>query len=234
MKKTGLLYTFIGKSGFALDPNISKMNIARIFINKCFELMRGLFYSRLFFKNSSGLVFIGKRINFSFAGMIITGPTLSLGNGIKINALSKNGVQIGRNVTLKDGVIIDCCGVLSEIGEGIKIGNNVGVSENVIFQVRGQINIEDDVIIGPGSVIVSENHNFSNSNSDLPIRQQGTTRHPINIGKGAWIGAKTVIISGANIGSNSIIAAGAVVNCDVPPNTIFGGVPAKFIKNINE
>ena len=47
-----------------------------------------------------------------------------------------------------------------------------------------------------------------------------------------WIGGNVTILPGVKIGNNTIIAAGAVVNKDVPDNAIFGGVPAKKIKDL--
>lgn len=47
-----------------------------------------------------------------------------------------------------------------------------------------------------------------------------------------WIGAAATILPGVTIGENSIVAAGAVVNKDVPANTIVGGVPAKILRAI--
>ena len=61
---------------------------------------------------------------------------------------------------MKDGVTIDCCGILSSVGDGIYIGDNVGISEQTLIQVRGRVEIHQDVIIGPGVKIISENHNF--------------------------------------------------------------------------
>ncbi len=55
---------------------------------------------------------------------------------------------------------------------------------------------------------------------------------PIHIGRNVWIGANVTILSGVTIGENAIVAAGAVVTKDVAPNTMVGGVPAKFIKQI--
>jgi acetyltransferase-like isoleucine patch superfamily enzyme len=54
---------------------------------------------------------------------------------------------------------------------------------------------------------------------------------PITIGNDVWIGANVIILDGVNIGDGAIIAAGAVVNKDVPPYSIYGGVPAKFIRH---
>ena len=57
---------------------------------------------------------------------------------------------------------------------------------------------------------------------------------PIHIKDRVWIGANATVVPGVTIGENSIVAAGAVVTKDVPPNTIVGGVPAKVLKRIDE
>lgn len=49
-----------------------------------------------------------------------------------------------------------------------------------------------------------------------------------------WVGSNATILQGVTIGDNAVIGAGAVVNCDVAANTVVGGVPARFIKNIEE
>lgn len=56
----------------------------------------------------------------------------------------------------------------------------------------------------------------------------------VKIGKNVWIGSHATILGGVNIGDNAVIAAGAVVNRDVPPNTVVAGVPARIIKHIEE
>ena len=53
---------------------------------------------------------------------------------------------------------------------------------------------------------------------------------PIKIGNHVWIGARATILKGVKIGDGAVVAAGAVVTRDVPPNTLVGGVPAKIIK----
>ncbi|MEE1084340.1 MAG: DapH/DapD/GlmU-related protein [Paludibacteraceae bacterium] len=54
----------------------------------------------------------------------------------------------------------------------------------------------------------------------------------IIIGDGTWIGARSTILSGVSVGKGCIIAAGSIVNKDVPDNTMVGGVPAKIIKRL--
>jgi acetyltransferase-like isoleucine patch superfamily enzyme len=88
----------------------------------------------------------------------------------------------------------------------------------------GGINIEDNVLIGPKVNLITENHPTD------PTQRKSLILQPIHIKNNAWIGAGATILPGVTIGENSIVAAGAVVNKDVPANTIVGGVPAKIIK----
>jgi acetyltransferase-like isoleucine patch superfamily enzyme len=53
----------------------------------------------------------------------------------------------------------------------------------------------------------------------------------IVIGDGVWFGARVTVLGGVTIGCGAIIAAGAVVNRSIPPFTIYGGVPAKKLKD---
>ncbi len=71
------------------------------------------------------------------------------------------------------------------------------------------------------------------------FRQQERYRHVIKFGKivihdNCFIGNNAIILPGVTIGPNSVVAAGAVVAKDVPPNTVVGGVPAKFISTVEQ
>ena len=55
---------------------------------------------------------------------------------------------------------------------------------------------------------------------------------PITIGNNVWIGAHATVLAGVTIGDNAVIAAGAVVNRDIPADTVAAGVPAKVIRKL--
>ena len=63
---------------------------------------------------------------------------------------------------------------------------------------------------------------------------QGEIRKGVTIEDGVWLGTRVIILDGVTVGKNSIVAAGSIVNKDVPPYTIVGGIPAKIIKNRKE
>jgi len=71
------------------------------------------------------------------------------------------------------------------------------------------------------------------------FRNQENYRNIIKFGKieiknNCFIGCRSTILPGVTVGENSIIAAGSVVNKSIPPNSVYGGVPAKYIMSTNE
>lgn len=116
----------------------------------------------------------------------------------------------------------------TDFGKNITIGNQVFINAGCKFQDQGGIFIDDGALIGHGVVLATLNHDLD------PARRQQLHPAPIRIGRNVWIGAGAVITSGVTIGDNAVVAAGAVVNRDVEAGTIVGGVPAKFIKRIDQ
>ncbi|CAH0205521.1 DapH/DapD/GlmU-related protein [Chryseobacterium sp. Bi04] len=111
-------------------------------------------------------------------------------------------------------------------GKHISIGKNVFINFDCTFLALGGITIEDDVLIGPKVSLITENHPLN------PQDRKGLIGKPILIKKNAWIGANATILPGVTIGENAVVAAGAVVSKNVPDNSIVGGIPAKFLKDI--
>lgn len=112
-------------------------------------------------------------------------------------------------------------------GMNTKIGKNVFINFDCVFLDLGGITIEDNVLIAPKVSLLSEGHPVS------PQSRQSLIPGRIHIKENAWIGAGATILPGVTIGKNAVVAAGAVVTKDVAANTIVGGIPAKFIKEID-
>jgi acetyltransferase-like isoleucine patch superfamily enzyme len=104
--------------------------------------------------------------------------------------------------------------------ENISLGRHVAIGHNVCFWNFGNIVIEQFCMIAAGVTISNGWHDKS---SLVPASGQ------VSIGAGCWIGVNATIVGAVSIGSNSIIGAGALVNKDVPPNSIVAGVPARVI-----
>lgn len=215
------------KQPFEIDSACNTKDLICILCSYFVRALRGEFL-KCGCKSSKGIVFAGANSRILHANHCSLGKSLNIGDNVAINALSKQGVVIGDNVTIKDNTIIECTAVLRSIAEGIKIGNNVGISQNCFFAAREMIEIGNDVIIGPGVSLFSENHNYERS--DKLIRLQGETRKAIVIEDDVWIGANATILAGVHIGKHSVIGAGAVVTKDIPSNSVYAGNPARSIK----
>lgn len=120
--------------------------------------------------------------------------------------LRKTGVKIGKNCDIHKDVIFGTEPYL------ISIGNNVKITWNVNF------------ITHDGGLWVLRNLGMVDRNADKYGR--------IVIKDNCNISWNVTIMPGVTIGENCVIAAGAVVTKDVPPNSIVGGVPARMIEDI--
>ena len=114
----------------------------------------------------------------------------------------------------------------TDCGKNIRIGKRVFINSGCKFQDQGGITIGDDVLVGHNCVIATLNHVMD------PDRRADMAPAPVKIGDKVWIGANVTILQGVTIGERAVIAAGAVVNKDVPHRTVVGGLPAKVIKHI--
>ncbi|WP_175963775.1 sugar O-acetyltransferase [Burkholderia pyrrocinia] len=114
-------------------------------------------------------------------------------------------------------------------GAGMKIGRNVFVNQNCTFYDLGGLEIGDDVMIGPNVSLITSSHPVEPSR-----RRDFVVAKPIAIERNVWVGAGATIIGGVTVGEHSVVAAGAVVTRDVPPNTLVGGNPATVIRSIAE
>lgn len=116
----------------------------------------------------------------------------------------------------------------TDCGKNLKIGKNVFFNSGVKIQDQGGVTIEDGTLIGHNVVIATLDHNLD------PEHRGNMLPAPIHIGKNVWIGANVTICRGVTIGDGAVIAAGAVVTTNVPENTVYGGIPAKLLKQIQE
>ena len=107
----------------------------------------------------------------------------------------------------------------------LTIGDDVGINEGVDIAAEREITIGDDVTIGDFvSIHDSDYHEV------WPGRPVSVA--PVVIGRNAWLGRRVTVLRGVTIGANAVVAAGAVVTADVAPNTLVGGVPARFIREL--
>lgn len=228
---TEKLFSFAGRKNLTLDSHLKSSEIASIVLTKGFAACRGKLLS-IPFGSQKGLIFIGKRSRIIGRSRIFTGRNLNVEDNVIINALAKDGVHLGNNVSIRSGTIIECAGVYRDLGERLVVGNNVGFAQNCFVAVRGPVEIGDNTIFGPSAKIFAENHNFRDPH--LPIVAQGETRKGVKIASGCWIGSSAIITDGVVLGSGCVVAAGSIVTKSFPAGSVLAGCPAKLIGNRND
>ena len=113
----------------------------------------------------------------------------------------------------------------------LEIGNKVAISNTSIIATKS-ILIGNNVIIGGGVTIVdSDFHSLNPQFWHTPSDETNMNCVGLIIRDNVFIGMNSIILKGVTIGCNVIIAAGSVVSKNIPDNQIWGGNPAKFIKN---
>ncbi len=102
------------------------------------------------------------------------------------------------------------------------IGNAVFINGNCFFENLAPVRIDQDTMIGPACLFLTNNHHGTTTNEPRPIR----------IGNGTWIGGGAKILPGVSVGCHSVVGAGAVVTRDVADHQTVVGVPAKPISQV--
>lgn len=157
---------------------------------------------------------------FEFLWMVIqvifVTNSLQISSRLRVTILRLFGARIGNNVTVRPGLKI-------KLPWQIKIGDDSWIGDSVWMDNHGEIEIGSNSIISQGCYLTTGSHD-AKKNMDLIVKN-------IKIGDGVWITARCVVLGGVNIGNNSIITVNSVVHKNIEPNVLYGGNPAKFIKD---
>lgn len=143
-------------------------------------------------------------------------------------------VSIGKNIKLKRNWRIECYprfGSL-QLSPQLSIGDNVIINYGFTAFVADKIEIGSNCIFAANVTLISENHGI-NPESEKPYHSQNLTTGPIFIGEGCWLGQNVCVLPGVHIGNKCIVGTNAVVNEDIPDNSIAVGIPAKVVKRYN-
>ena len=187
-----------------------------------------LIYSRLWTKLST----IRLRIYLWLSGCHVDKGLLVLGHYPFVEIGQDSSVDIGECFKINsshDAAMDIASHLIVKRNAKLTIGNYSGMNGALIY-CSSEITIGDYVNIGGGTKIIdSDFHPI-----DWLARAKGgwVASKPIHIGNYAFIGTNCIILKGVSIGEKSIVAAGSVVVKSIPEGQIWGGNPAKFIKNI--
>lgn len=135
---------------------------------------------------------------------------------LKVFLLRLFGAKMGSGITIKQGVNIKYPWFLS-------IGDFSWIGENVWIDNLCRVEIQSNVCISQGAMLLTGNHNYKRSTFDLMLGE-------INLQSGVWIGAKAIVCPGVKCGSHSVLNVGSVATKDLIPYSINQGNPAVFLK----
>ena len=161
------------------------------------------------------------------------------------NVKMRFGNVLGNNVRIESDVFLQC----ASIGDGTKIDHGaflIGVNKNTlrigkhsyvgyynILDGSGGLEIGDYVHIGGPAVGIWTHSSIyqalqGSELNDPTYREEG----PVRIEDNVWVGNKVTIYQGVKIGHHSVILPNSVVNKEIPPFSVVGGVPVKVLKKI--
>jgi len=108
------------------------------------------------------------------------------------------------------------------------IGTCTLISGALHADIGAPIRIGDNVRIGHDVSLLTVDHEVGPEEMRSGTRKFG----PIEIGNGAWLASRVVVLPGVCIGAGAVVGAGSVVTRDVPANTLVVGVPARVVRNL--
>ncbi|TCI21719.1 DapH/DapD/GlmU-related protein [Exiguobacterium sp. SL-9] len=147
----------------------------------------------------------------------------------------KKKIMYGEKFTTGYGCRLEAFDIKGEETTKINIGYNCRIGDHVHIAAGEQVFIGDNCLLASKIYISDIAHgNYSDSafasNPNTPPNERELTTSPVRIGKNVWIGDNVCVLPGVTIGDGCVIGANAVVNKDIPKNSIAVGVPAKVVK----
>jgi acetyltransferase-like isoleucine patch superfamily enzyme len=165
----------------------------------------------------------GRRFAAFGAGSLIGFPTGSV--------YGEEWIEIGAG-TMIAALVTLCAGMLpgQDLGEApvLRVGDRCVIGRGSHIVAHQSIVIGDDVFTGPYVYITDQNHGYADP--EIPIGRQWPSNIAVSIGPGTWLGAGAIVLPGACIGRNVVVAAGSVVRGQVPDRCVVAGVPARVVR----
>lgn len=187
--------------------------------------LRKVFFPGLFKKVGKKVVF-GRNMTIRHPKKIEIGDNVIFDDYTVLDAKGENnnGIKIGDNVLIGRNTTLSCKGGDIEIGDYSNIGpNNILISESSLKMGK--------YVFTSGQIYMIAGGNHSFERRDIPIwLQPSVSKGGILLEDDIWIGASATILDGVRIGKGAIIGAATLVHKRIRPYTINVGVPAQLIK----
>lgn len=151
-----------------------------------------------------------------FLGLPLLRSSCIPSSGLRRCLLRLFGARGGNGVVIKPGLRV-------KYPWRLRIGNSSWLGEGCWIDNLGDVSIGSDVCVSQGAYLCTGNHDRSDPAFGLIVR-------PIVLRDGSWVGAKSIICPGVELGEGAVATAGSVVTRNIPTWEIHSGNPAQFIK----
>ena len=146
----------------------------------------------------------------------------------RLHATWPHQVRLGRRCRLEPGVVFKFDGHY-RAGPSLVFGDGVFIGTGCEFNIRAGLQVGRDGLIASGCRFIDHDHGFA-SRTEPMNRQDDGAEAPIRLDDDVWIGANCVVLKGVQVGRGAIVAAGSVLTRSVPAYEIWGGVPARRLR----
>ncbi len=141
-------------------------------------------------------------------------------NYVRTSVWRAAGLALGARARIMGPLLISGNGDFRKL---LRIGDDTFITGPLRIDLDARVDIGHRVRIGHDVLLLTVDHEIGPSRGRCASNVAG----PIRIGDGAWLSSRCVVLPGISIGAGAIVAAGAVVTHDVPPDTLVGGVPPR-------
>ena len=175
-------------------------------------------------------------LELKIRGVCITSPIRLFGHPI-CSRYPGSSISLGSHVTLDSSARANPLGgsspcVLRTMTSTarLSLGDRVGLSSSVIV-AGNSIEIGEDTILGAGSMVLDNDFHALGPEFSW-LTEYSKNSKPVKIGRGCFIGARSIILKGVTLGDRVVIGAGSVVTKDIPAYSIAAGNPARIVGTI--
>lgn len=158
-------------------------------------------------------------------GTAIGFPTATIMNPERIHLGADT--LVGRQVTLSVGYGL---GDTHAPARALVVGDRCVIGARCTITAHESIRIGDAVWFGQDVFVSDASHGYADP--DTPIGEQFGTHQPVEIGSGTWIGHGAIVLPGARIGRQVVVAAGSVVRGEIPDHCVVVGTPARIVRRL--
>jgi len=167
----------------------------------------------------------GFHFRMLLARLLLAPFPIHSGGRLRVRILRAIGFTIGRGTVMWGTPTITGGATMYR---NLTVGSGCWLNVNCLLDVGAPIFIGDNVAFGHEVMVLTTTHEIGGADR----RATSLQKKPVTIGSGAWLGARCIILPGVTVGAGAIVAAGAIVTHDVPPNTMVAGMPAQIVKSL--